>query len=238
MRRLLAALALAAALSGCETLDSGTASSILNAMQGGTPLSMETIVAGLKEALEVGTNRTVAQVSQTGGYAQVPELRIPLPPQLQGMAATMRKVGLGGQVDLFEAKMNEAAEKAALQAAPVFVDAIKQMSFDDARRILDGGDHAATDYFQGKTMDRLSTLYAPVVSQKLQEVGAVRVYDDMMARYRLIPLVPKPEFEPSQYVTDEALTGLFSVLADQEKQIRDNPAARTTELLKQVFGSR
>jgi hypothetical protein len=219
---------------GCETLN--RAAPIVGSLFTQQELTVETIVAGLKEALRVGTQNTVATTGRAGGYGPDTAIHIPLPPELTKLASTLRNVGLGQQVDLFEAKMNEAAEQAAAQAAPIFVDAITQMSFADAKGILQGGPTAATDYFRSKTSDRLTELYRPIVQQKLTEVGAVKVYQNLLGRYNQIPLVPKPQFTPDAYVTGKGIDGLFTVLAGEERKIRENPAARTTELLRTVFG--
>lgn len=232
---------LLALATGCQGTDSGggspwsgVLSSVLGSQEG--PLSADTIVAGLKEALSVGTRRTVAQTGQAGGYAQNPLIRVPLPEQLQGPAKALRAVGLGGLVDNLEAKMNEGAEQAAAQAAPIFVGAIRQMTFADARQILDGADTAATDYFREKTGPQLRELYKPVVARNLEQVGAAKAYGDLMGRYNALPLVPKVSFTLEEYVTRKGVDGLFTVLAAEEKRIRQDPAARTTELLKRVFG--
>ena len=223
-------------LAGCETLDQGAAA--LGALGGGQGLSGDTIIAGLREALSVGTRNTVSQTSRAGGYSQNPAIRIPMPEKLQGVASTLRKVGLGAQVDEFENRMNAAAESAAAEAAPVFVDAIRGMTFEDARGILKGGNTAATEFFQRKTSDDLRRRYAPIVTAQMQQLGVVRQYDDLIGRYNSIPLVSKKTLKIEDYVTDQALKGLFLVLGEEEKKIRQDPAARTTELLRQVFGNR
>jgi hypothetical protein len=151
------------------------------------------------------------------------------------MASTLRSIGMGGKVDEFEEKMNRAAEKAAALATPVFVDAIKSMTFDDARKILKGRGSEATDYFRDKTTAPLTKAYAPIVRRQMETVGAVREYNKLMERYKKIPLVPKPKFDLDEYVTAKALEGLFKVVGEEERKIRENPAARTTELLRKVF---
>jgi hypothetical protein len=230
---ILATVVLAAALvpvfSGCETL------SALSGLQTGG-LTSEKIVAGLREALRVGTDQTVARTSRAGGYAKNPLIRIATPESMQNMASTLRRIGLGTQVDEFESRMNLAAEQAASEAGGVFLDAIRTMSFADAKGILDGGDTAATQYFQGKTSDELRRRYQPIIAAQMEKVGAVGLYNDLVGRYNRIPLVPKVEANIEGYVADQALAGLFTVLGEEEKKIRRDPAARTTELLRQVFG--
>ena len=203
---------------------------------GKKPLDTETIVAGLKQALEVGTNNAVKTTSRTGGYWDNLAIRILMPEKLKSVASTLRKVGLGGQVNAFERKMNEAAESAAAHAAPIFIDAIEDMTFADAKGILSGGDTAATDYFRGKTSAALTSLYLPIVKGKMGELGVMKAYDDLLAQYLRLPLAPKPTVSIEQYVTDKGLAGLFNVLGKEERLIRENPAARTTELLRRVFG--
>ncbi len=220
---------------GCQSIDNGLIGS-LGGLFPGKELSENTVVAGLKEALRIGIVRAVSELSQEGGYAANPALQIGMPDKLEKLAGTLRKIGLRQQVDLFEQKMNEAAESAASQAAPVFLDAIGQMSFADARQLLDGGQTAITDYFRTKTMAQLSERYTPVVHEHMNQVGAVKQYNMIVGRYQQIPLVPKIDFSPDVYVTEQALKGLFSSLAEVEQDIRSNPAARTTDLLRRVFG--
>ncbi|HBC89095.1 MAG TPA: DUF4197 domain-containing protein [Lentisphaeria bacterium] len=216
---------------GCETLD---LAKFAGGGQGG--LSTDTIVSGLKEALSKGTGNAVAQTSKVGGYWDNPSLKILLPQELQKFGDTLRDIGLGSQVDSLEKKMNEGAEMAAKSAAPVFLDAIKNMSFSDAKAILSGNDTAATDFFRTKTSDKLKAQYAPIIKKELDQVGAAKLYSSLSQKYNLIPLAPKVNANLEDYVTQKALDGLFLVIAGEEKKIRQDPAARTTELLKKVFG--
>lgn len=234
--RILVASSLAVAMAGCANMDMANLSALLGGGSGGT-LSVETIVAGLKEALTVGTRNAVTQTSKAGGYLNNARLRIPLPQELQTVGKTMRSVGLGSLVDDFEGKMNLAAEQAAAQATPVFVGTIRQMTFADAKTILSGKETAATDYFREKTHTQLRTLYKPIVTTYTDQSGAARAYKSLMDRYSQIPLVPKPQQTSlDEFVTDKAISGLFTVLADEEAKIRKDPAARTTQLLRTVFG--
>jgi hypothetical protein len=231
---LLIFIVLTALTAGCDATNNGLLGSLGGAFQG-RELSEGTVVAGLKEALRVGTDRAVSTLSKEGGYAENTALRIGMPEQLAKLANTLRQIGLGQQVDLFEQKMNEAAESAASKAAPVFLNAIGQMSFADARQVLGGDQTAITDYFREKTLTRLTELYTPVVREHMNQVGAVKQYNTIVGRYRSVPLVPKIDFSPDSYVTEQALKGLFVSLAEVERDIRTNPAARTTDLLRQVF---
>ncbi len=219
------------AFSGCETMDE-----VAKALSGNQEyLNTETIASGLKQALSVGTENAVAQTSKAGGYWKNPSLKIPLPQDLQKFAETLRGIGLGSQVEVLEKKMNEGAEMAAASATPVFMGAIKNMTISDARGILKGTDTAATDYFREKTSNQLKLQYSPIIKKELDQVGAVKLYNDLYQKYSLIPLAPKLNVKLEDYVTEKALDGLFSVVAGEEKKIRQDPAARTTELLKKVF---
>ncbi|MBN1826655.1 MAG: DUF4197 domain-containing protein [Candidatus Eisenbacteria bacterium] len=205
---------------------------------GGGPLDESTVAAGLKEALRVGTDRTVSVTSALNGFLGNELIRIAMPEQLESMAGTLRTVGLGGQVDEMETAMNRAAELAAGEATDVFVSAITQMTIADAFGILNGGDRAATDYFQEKTTEELSGRFRPIVSEKMEEVGLARIYGDLSTRYNALPFVTTPAVDLTDYVTERALGGLFTVLAQEEGKIREDPAARTTALLKRVFGGK
>jgi hypothetical protein len=199
-------------------------------------LSMETIIDGLKEALEVGSRRAITQISQPGGYLDNQDIRIPLPDNIQKVASVLKKYGLESQVEKFEKSMNNAAEQAAPHATDLIVAAVKDMSFEDAKKIYSGDDDAATQYFKEKTSGKLRTLFQPSVEKSLGEVGATRYYNDLVKKAKDIPFVgDKVNFDLNGYVTEEALNGLFKVLADEEKQIRENPVARTTDLLKKLF---
>ena len=230
-------LALLAGLTACQNADlnralSGTLASSADEM------SLDTIVAGLKEALKVGTQQAVAATSKEGGFAKNPLLRLATPPELEPVASRLRTIGLGSLVDNFEAKMNLAAEQASAQATPVFVDAVQQMTFADAKEILNGGQTAATDFFRRTTQARLKAQFEPIVEARLNEVGVVRAYNELVDRYAAIPFTQKPDSDLTDYVSNKALEGLFATLAQEEARIRQDPAARTTALLQQVFGKR
>lgn len=202
-----------------------------------TGLDESTIVAGLKDALRVGTERSVTSTSALDGYLGNALIRIAMPEELDATARGLRSVGLGAQVDELEVAMNRAAEQAAGEATGIFVDAITAMSFADARAILSGPDDAATRYFEQKTSDTLRARFAPIVDASMQKVGLARLYEDLIGRVRRLPLVPTPDLDLDAYVTDRALSGLFTVLGEEEARIREDPAARSTELLRRVFSS-
>ena len=220
-------------LAACAGLDSKTLGGLI---QGdGGPLDEETVAAGLKEALRVGTERTVGVTSRTDGFFGNALIRIVMPEQLQSMAKTLRTVGFGGQVDEFEVAMNRAAERAAGEATGIFWQAITRMSLSDAFGILNGGETAATDYFHVRTADPLRQKFRPIVTEKMTEVGLYRIYEDIAEQYNSLPLGSKPLIDLEEYVTERALGGLFTVLGQEEKRIREDPAARTTALLRKVF---
>ncbi|MBL1458002.1 MULTISPECIES: DUF4197 domain-containing protein [unclassified Methylophaga] len=203
----------------------------------GSDLSSDTIANGLKEALEVGTRKAVENVSKEGGYLNNPEIRIPLPPRVQQAAGLMRQLGLNKMADDFEQSINRAAEKAAPQATSIMIDAIKSMSIDDARNILNGESDAATRFFEDRTRGKLAGLFKPIIDTSLNEVGATRYYNQLDDKLSSVPVVGQElDMDLQDYVTDQALNGLFVMLAQEEQKIRDNPAARTSEILQQVFG--
>jgi hypothetical protein len=196
------------------------------------------IIRGLKEALEIGTANAVQVVSKVNGYYKNSEIKIPLPEDVQKAEKYVRLAGFGDLVDDFELSMNRAAEKAAPEAKSIFWDAIKQMRFDDARKILNGRDNEATLYFEDKTSARLAEVFKPIVGQVMSKVGVTRTYRDLNKKAQTIPFVDSFSFDLDQYVTDQALDGLFIMLAAEEKKIREDPAARVTDLLKKVFASK
>jgi hypothetical protein len=196
------------------------------------------IVQGLKEALHIGTGNAVAVVSKTDGYYKNPHIKILLPKAVKKAEKILRAVGYGPKVDAFELSMNRAAEKAAPQAKSIFWDSIKKMSFADAKKILQGRDNEATLYFKEKTFARLQDAFRPVVRDTMSETGVTRSYQELDAKVRTIPLAGKFSFDLDQYVTEKSLNGLFYMLAEEEKKIRENPQARVTDLLKKVFGNR
>jgi len=200
-------------------------------------LSEDEIVNGLKQALEIGTGNAVQTVSQTHGYFKNPDIRIPLPENVKKVEKLLRATGFGSQVDQFELSMNRAAERAAPEAKAIFWDAIKQMSFADGRQILDGPDDAATRYFQEKTASRMQQVFKPITHQAMSEVGVTRNYQSIDDKIKTIPYAERMSFDLDQYVTDKALSGLYLMLAEEEKKIRQDPASRVTDLLKKVFGS-
>jgi hypothetical protein len=199
-------------------------------------LSDAKIASGLKEALQIGTQNAVSLTGRPDGYFGNAAIKILMPSQLQPIEKGLRAVGYGPQIDELVLSMNRAAERAAPAAKPIFLEAITAMSFDDARRILSGSPTAATEYFRGKTSDKLTAAFQPVVAQTMREVGVSRQYKELMGRTQAIPFLKSEAFDLDRYVVAKSLEGLFYVLGQEEQKIRTNPAARATDLLKQVFG--
>ena len=199
-------------------------------------LSLGDTISGLKEALSVGTGNAVSLLSMEDGYFGNELTKILMPEKIQNVADMLKKVGFGSQVDNFVLTMNRAAEKAAPQAKEYFIGAIKEMTFDDAKKILNGGDTAATDYLSSKTREKIYAAFKPTVASSLDQVGATKAYKDMMQSFSSIPFMSAQSLDLDHYVTDKALNGLFLRVGEEEAKIRENPAARVTGLLEQVFG--
>ena len=201
-----------------------------------TEMSTDDIVRGLKEALHIGTGNAVAVTSAVDGYYKDSRIKIPLPASVEKVRTLLDMAGYGSLVDEFELSMNRAAERAAPEAKALFWDSIKDMGFSDATKILKGRDNEATLYFKDKTMGRLQELFSPLVHESMSRVGATRTYQQLSERVSAIPFAGKLTFDLDRYVTDGALEGLFFMLAEEERKIRRNPAARVTDILKKVFG--
>jgi RNA binding exosome subunit len=195
-----------------------------------------TTIAGLKEALSVGTENAVKSVSQADGYFGNPAIKIPLPENVQKVAKTLRKVGLKKEVDSFEVSMNRAAEKAAPRAKDIFIGAVKEMTFQDAKKVLFGGDTAATDYLKAKTSEKIYTAFKPIVSSTMNDVGVTKSYKQLADKAKRTHLLKEESLDLDRHVTNKALDGLFYMVGQEEKKIRTDPLARVTELLKKVFG--
>jgi len=216
----------------------GAILSSLSTATSSNQLDESTIASGLRQALEIGSARASKTASTPDGFLANSQIRIRLPESLDGVTDTLRKVGFGAQVDQFDVKMNRAAESAAAEAKPVFISAVKGMTLTDAMGILKGSDTAATDYFRSKTSLTLQQKFKPVVRSKMEEVGVYGLYNQLISTYNGLPLVKKTSFDLESYLANKTQDGLFTLLAEEEVKIRNNPAARTTELLKQVFSGR
>ena len=201
-----------------------------------TNLSTDKITAGLKEALKVSTTKAVATTGRPDGFLKNDAIKILLPEKLRTAGRGLRMVGMGPQLDELEVGMNRAAEQATPQAKQIFLNALMTMNIDDARRILSGGDTAATDFFRSKSAADLTAAFKPIVHTSMQNVGVIKQYSQLMQSPMAAPLGAR--FDLDGYVVGKTLDGLFYVLGQEEKKIRTNPAAQTTTLLKQVFGQR
>lgn len=238
MRPALALLMLLPALSACTAADMKVFNDVLQPAGPGADssgLTESDIAAGLKEALATGTERSIARIGKLDGFWQNAGLRIPLPESLRKAEKILRSLGQERMVDEFHLSLNRAAEQAVPEAANIFGGAIRQMSLADARGILSGPDDAATTYFRNKTSAALTARFQPVVSRATASVGATRRYKDLSAKAgRYASGFQAADLDA--YVTERALSGLFVTLAEEEQKIRENPAARSSELLKRVFG--
>jgi len=230
-------LLLAVTVFACQGGMDGVLGQVARELQANQGTGQSDIVAGLKEALRVGTENAVDVTSKLNGYYSNPEIKIPLPENVRKVENVLRMAGMGQQVTSFEQSMNRAAERAAPEAKALFVGAIKQMTFADAKKILNGRENEATLFFKGKTYDALGRRFQPLVHNAMAEVGVTRYYQTLEDKIRVLPVKGLMDFNLDQYVTDKALDGLFVMLAREEAKIRTDPAARVTDILKKVFGS-
>jgi len=205
------------------------------AINGEKPLSTDEVAQGLKEALTNGASKGSDLVSQVDGYFKNPEIKIPFPPEVKHVEDKLRQIGMGSQVDKFVMTLNRGAEDAAKQAKPIFVDAIKAMTIQDAWSILRGQQDAATQYLRKTTTDQLKVKFKPVIQASLNKVNATKYYSELIGEYNKLPFVQKVNPNLDDYTTDRATEGLFIMIAKEEKNIRQDPLARTSDLLKKVF---
>lgn len=223
-------------VTGCTSAQINQAINDVSKTMGEKPLTTAEVAEGLKEALVKGISTGADLVSVTDGYFKNAEIKIPFPPEVKKVEDAMRKIGLGSQVDKFVLTLNRGAEDAAKEAKPIFIAAIKSMTIQDAWAILKGEDDAATEYLKRTTSAQLKEKFKPVIQNSLNKVSATRYYGEIVTRYNQIPLVEKVNPNLDDYATDKAIEGLFVMIAKEEKNIRQDPVARTTELLKKVFG--
>jgi hypothetical protein len=200
-------------------------------------LTVEEIGAGLKDALRVGSETVVAQLGRVDGFNSDPKIHIPLPKQLDTVKSVLDKVGMSGLLKDLELKLNRAAEVATPKAKALFSQAITEMSFDDIKKIYEGPKDAATQYFKNKMSPSLAKEMEPLINNSLSEVGAVQAYDNVVKEYRSVPFVPDVKADLTSYVIEKGMDGIFYYMAKEEAAIRENPAKRTTDLLKRVFGA-
>lgn len=218
----------------------GGAKNALNSLKGGkgSSLSSDDIVAGLKEALSQGTKKSADKLSAVDGFFKDAAVKILLPPEAAKVEKTLRSAGLGKQVDEAILALNRAAEDAAKSAAPIFLNAITHMSVQDGLGILKGTDTAATSYLRKSTSVQLTAAFRPVIDTSLQKTGATKYWKALFDTYNKMPLVSKVNSDLPGYATEKALDGVFYYVAQEEKNIRSNPAAQVTDLLKKVFGGK
>lgn len=199
-------------------------------------LSTDEIGSGLKEALRVGTGNVVSSLGVPDGFNLDPDVHIPLPGQLDRVKSALHKVGMGSMLNDLELRLNRAAEIATPKAKALFLDAINEMTLDDVMGIYNGPEDAATQYFRSRMSGPLAQEMTPVVEASLADAGAVQAYDAVMERYHAVPFAPEVDADLNDYVVQKGMDGIFFYLAREEAAIRENPAKRTTEILKRVFG--
>jgi hypothetical protein len=232
---LIPALAISFMFSGCAELQQ--VASQLPQGTAGSILSNADIAAGLREALDKGIDTQVTKLTATDGFYKNNLVKILLPAELQKVDKTLRDIGLSSLADEGLRMMNRAAEEAVKESTPIFVAAVKNITFNDAKTILLGNDEAATNYLKSSTNTQLYAKFNPVIKKSFGKVGADKVWANIITTYNKIPLVTKVNPDLTDYVTDQALDGVYKMIAVEEKDIRNNFAARTSSLLKRVFAA-
>ena len=203
--------------------------------QGETALGNDQIAAGLRQALDKGIQSQVSKLTQEDGFLKNEAVKILLPEELQKVDKTLRDIGLGSLADEGLKVLNRAAEDAVGEATPIFVDAVKGITFSDAKNILLGSDNAATQYLTSATQTQLYAKFNPVIKNSFSKVGADKIWSNLITKYNNIPLTKKVNPDLTDYVTQEALNGVYIMIAVEEKEIRNNATSRTTDLLRRVF---
>ncbi|MFM9028572.1 MAG: DUF4197 domain-containing protein, partial [Bacteroidota bacterium] len=201
------------------------------------PLTESEVVSGLKEALQVGSRNASGNASKTDGYFGNTLIKIPCPPEARSMETKLRSIGMNKQVDDFVLTVNRAAEEAAKEAAPVFVNAITSMTVTDGFNILRGSDTAATQYLRQKTSAELTQKFTPIIHAAIEKVKVTSYWNPLATAYNKIPFTEPVNPNLEEYITQRALSGLFTLVSQEETKIRKDPAARVTDLLKKVFGN-
>lgn len=195
------------------------------------------VASGLKEALSLGAKNAVQLASRVDGFYKNPLIFIPFPPEAQQMKAALERLGLKSQVDKFVMLLNRAAEEGAKEATPIFLNAIKGLTIQDGFQILKGAPNAATEYLRRQTTPQLTAAFRPVIKRAIDKVQATQVWNPLVTQYNRIPFVRKANPDLDAYVTERAIAGLFKLIANEELKIRQNPAARVSDILRKVFGS-
>lgn len=228
MKKLVLAGIIAVSIASCDVMKT-VATEVLT-----IPTSTEA-AGGLKDALSQGFSNGVTTLSSRGAFGNNPAIKILLPPDAQKIADKLTAIGFGPQVDNVIAKLNEGAENAVATAKPVFINAVKEMSFNDAMGILTGGKGAATSYLKQTTTAQLTTLFQPKIQESLDQIGVTKNWADLVTKYNSIPFVTKMNPDLNGFVTEKALAALFNKVEEEENLIRDNPVKRTTDLMKRAF---
>ena len=222
-------------VTGDSTVSKNSIGNLANKMKGGG-LSKDDVAAGLKEALNSGVKKGTEKLSAVDGFYGNAAVKVLMPPEAQKVEQKLRGLGMGKQVDDAILSMNRAAEDAAKTATPIFINAIKNMSIEDAFGILKGKDTAATGYLRSNTTPQITTAFRPVINQSLEKVNATKYWETVFSTYNKLPFVSKVNTDLVAYVTERAMSGIFLQVASDELLIRKDPMARTTDLLKKVFG--
>jgi hypothetical protein len=199
-------------------------------------LSNDDIIKGLKEALTVGSNNAGESASKLDGFYRNEKINIPFPPEINNVKTSVENMGLKPQVTKFVETLNRAAEEAAKEAAPIFVNAITTMNISDGMNILNGGDKAATTFLEDKTTPELKTKFEPIVKKAIEKVQLTKYWNPVVSNYNKVPFVKKVNPDLEAYVLERAISGMFTLVAEEEAKIRNNPAARVSDILKKVFG--
>ena len=213
----------------------GELQQVVNQLPGGSVISNDEIARGLREALNFGIDKQVSKLTATDGFFKNELVKILLPPELQKVDKTLRDIGLGNLADEGLKVLNRAAEDAVGEATPIFVEAVKGITFNDAKNILLGADDAATQYLTSTTSDPLYKKFNPVIQKSFQKVGADQIWENLITKYNNLPLTANVNPDLTDYVTTEALKGVYTMIAVEEKEIRTKLSSRTTDLLRKVF---
>jgi hypothetical protein len=208
---------------------------VVNQLPQGTTIGNDEIASGLRQALNLGIDKQVSKLTQADGFFKNELVKIVLPDELKKVDKTLRDVGLGNLADEGLKVLNRAAEDAVKEATPIFVDAVKNITFADAKNILLGNDNAATQYLTGRTETALYAKFNPVIKKSFSKVGADQIWSNLITRYNALPLTADVNPDLTDYVTTQALKGVYTMIAVEEKDIRTNFSSRTTDLLKKVF---
>lgn len=222
-------------LCGCAQIDLAPLTEDVKKVFTQNIVTDQEISTAFKQLLENATVKSVATLSAEQGFSNDPDVAIPFPVEAKKLEQTLRKVGFDSLVDEFYLTMNQAAESAVAQATPLFINAIKNITFTEAARLLKGGDTAITEFLKQKTFTSLVSSFSPVVNEKLEENKVTKNWNKMVSKYNKLPLVKPVQSDLGVHVTEKTIEGLFFYIAKEEKLIRENPAQRTTELLKKVF---